>query len=56
SFSQSSCVIHHEIIHMEEWPYRCRKCVKSFGDHSNLLSQQCLHSGKWPYQCGECHE
>ncbi|NXF27027.1 ZSC20 protein, partial [Rhodinocichla rosea] len=45
---------HHEIIHMGEQPCRCRECVKSFSDHSNLISHQRLHSREWLYQCGEC--
>ncbi|NXM63567.1 ZN180 protein, partial [Illadopsis cleaveri] len=54
SFSWSSYLIHHQMIHTGERPYECGECRKSFSRSSHLHSHQKIHSGEWPYKCLQC--
>ncbi|NWY22453.1 ZNF24 protein, partial [Aphelocoma coerulescens] len=37
SFSRSSHLICHQMIHTGEWPYECGPCGKGFSQSSELL-------------------
>ncbi|XP_060147941.1 zinc finger protein 92 homolog isoform X1 [Globicephala melas] len=54
SFSRSSNLIKHRIIHSGEKPYECGECGKLFRRSFALLEHQRIHSGEKPYVCGEC--
>nr|XP_058905616.1 zinc finger protein 92 homolog isoform X2 [Kogia breviceps] len=54
SFSRSSNLIKHRIIHSGEKPYECGECGKLFRRSFALLEHQRIHSGEKPYACGEC--
>ncbi|KAF6091839.1 ZFP92 zinc finger protein [Phyllostomus discolor] len=54
SFSRSSNLIKHRIIHSSEKPYECSECGKLFRRSFALLEHQRIHSGEKPYVCDEC--
>uniref|UniRef100_A0A8C9NZ23 ZFP92 zinc finger protein n=1 Tax=Spermophilus dauricus TaxID=99837 RepID=A0A8C9NZ23_SPEDA len=54
SFSRSSNLIKHRIIHSGEKPFACSECGKLFRRSFALLEHQRIHSGEKPYACGEC--
>ncbi|XP_012890774.1 PREDICTED: zinc finger protein 92 homolog [Dipodomys ordii] len=54
SFSRSSNLIKHRIIHSGEKPYACRQCGKLFRRSFALLEHQRIHSGEKPFACSEC--
>ncbi|EHB04327.1 Zinc finger protein 92-like protein [Heterocephalus glaber] len=54
SFSRSSNLIKHRIIHSGEKPYACRECGKLFRRNFALLEHQRIHSGEKPFACEEC--
>ncbi|EPQ20207.1 Zinc finger protein 92 like protein [Myotis brandtii] len=54
SFSRSSNLIKHRIIHSGEKPYECSECGKLFRRSFALLEHQRIHSGEKPFECNEC--
>ncbi|ERE63788.1 zinc finger protein 92 [Cricetulus griseus] len=54
SFSRSSNLIKHRIIHSGEKPYKCSECGKLFRRRLALLEHQHIHSGNKPFECEEC--
>uniref|UniRef100_A0A452V6Z5 Zinc finger protein 92 homolog n=1 Tax=Ursus maritimus TaxID=29073 RepID=A0A452V6Z5_URSMA len=54
SFSRSSNLIKHRVIHSGEKPYECSECGKLFRRSFALLEHQRIHSGEKPYVCSEC--
>ena len=40
--------------HLDEKPYKCEMCGKSFSQNCNLLSHRRVHTGEKPYQCELC--
>ncbi|KAM4818711.1 zinc finger protein 92 homolog [Thomomys bottae] len=54
SFSRSSNLIKHRIIHSGEKPYSCGECGKLFRRSFALLEHQRIHSGEKPFTCSEC--
>nr|XP_021538943.1 zinc finger protein 92 homolog [Neomonachus schauinslandi] len=54
SFSRSSNLIKHRVIHSGEKPYECSECGKLFRRSFALLEHQRIHSGEKPFVCSEC--
>ncbi|XP_029417684.1 zinc finger protein 92 homolog isoform X1 [Nannospalax galili] len=54
SFSRSSNLIKHRVIHSGEKPFECSDCGKLFRRSLALLEHQRIHTGDKPYECGEC--
>ncbi|EFB23222.1 hypothetical protein PANDA_019231, partial [Ailuropoda melanoleuca] len=54
SFSRSSNLIKHRVIHSGEMPYECSECGKLFRRRFALLEHQRIHSGERPYTCSRC--
>ncbi|KAL6045380.1 hypothetical protein STEG23_020693 [Scotinomys teguina] len=54
SFSRSSNLVKHGIVHSSEKPYECSECGKLFRRSLALLEHQHIHSGDKPYKCREC--
>ncbi|XP_045394119.1 zinc finger protein 92 homolog [Lemur catta] len=54
SFSRSSNLIKHRVIHSSEKPYACPDCGRLFRRSFALLEHARIHSGEKPYACGEC--
>ncbi|NWZ88143.1 ZSCA2 protein, partial [Poecile atricapillus] len=46
SFSWSSSLIQHQVIHTGKQAYECLECGKSFGWSSALRNHQLIHSGE----------
>uniref|UniRef100_A0A8C0UV56 C2H2-type domain-containing protein n=1 Tax=Cyanistes caeruleus TaxID=156563 RepID=A0A8C0UV56_CYACU len=54
SFSSSTKLICHQMIHTGEWAYECGECGKGFSWSSQLIIHQRIHTGERPYECPEC--
>ncbi|KAM8895977.1 zinc finger protein 92 homolog [Lycaon pictus] len=54
SFTRSSNLIKHRVVHSGEKPYACPECGKTFTRSSNLIKHQVIHSGEKPFACPEC--
>lgn len=42
------------IIHIDQKPYQCNECKKSFNDVSHFDLHQQKHSGEKSHTCGDC--
>ncbi|XP_040324477.1 zinc finger and SCAN domain-containing protein 20 isoform X1 [Herpailurus yagouaroundi] len=47
-------LIDHQGLYLEEKPYKCDTCVKSFSRSSHFIAHQRIHTGEKPYKCPEC--
>ncbi|XP_038307136.1 zinc finger protein 92 homolog isoform X1 [Canis lupus familiaris] len=54
SFTRSSNLIKHRVVHSSEKRYACPECGKLFGRSFALLEHRRIHSGEKPYACPEC--
>ncbi|OCT59011.1 hypothetical protein XELAEV_18001501mg [Xenopus laevis] len=44
----------HQMVHIEDKPFKCTECGKCFSQKSNLRSHQKIHTGEKPFTCNEC--
>ncbi|XP_075769018.1 uncharacterized protein LOC112544451 isoform X2 [Pelodiscus sinensis] len=52
--SDCATLIKHERAHIEDKPFSCSDCWKSFSRSSNLLTHRRTHTGEKPFSCSDC--
>ena len=55
SFSESSKVIRHQLIHRGEKRFFCSDCDMSFHDSGNFKVHKRMHTGEKLFFCSHCH-
>ncbi|XP_066577904.1 uncharacterized protein LOC136767799 isoform X1 [Amia ocellicauda] len=56
SFTGTSELIRHHLIHAEKRPYCCTQCGKGFSYICRLKIHQRTHTGERPYCCSHCEK
>lgn len=51
SFTASSNLYYHKMIHFQEKPHKCSRCPRSFPTPGDLRNHFYIHSGKFPFVC-----
>ncbi|KYO39083.1 hypothetical protein Y1Q_0000096 [Alligator mississippiensis] len=54
SFTRSSALSLHHLVHMGKKAHQCSECGKSFAQSSYLTKHWLVHQGEKPYHCPEC--
>ncbi|XP_061476316.1 zinc finger protein 397-like isoform X5 [Rhineura floridana] len=48
--------LRRETVHIQEEPFQCTDCGKSFNRKQNLMRHQLIHTGEKPFKCSACRK
>lgn len=53
-YKTERCLKVHNLVHLEQRPFVCQVCSKSFISNSKLKQHLNIHTGERPYKCNYC--
>lgn len=53
-YKTERCLKVHNLVHLEQRPFVCQVCTKSFISNSKLKQHLNIHTGERPYKCNYC--